>query len=134
MFDAVAVHKDEVETLPDGASVLAGNAHSEVQALVFEVPGGSTFWGVQYHPEFDLREIGAIGRRYGETLVAEGFFATAADADRYADVTATLQADPGRRDLAWLIGADADVLDETVRLAEIRNWILDQVLPRRAGR
>ncbi|NNG04201.1 MAG: type 1 glutamine amidotransferase [Inquilinus sp.] len=134
VFDAVAVHKDEVVALPAGTTVLAGNGHSEVQALEFSVPGGSTFWGVQYHPEFDLREISAIARRYGTALTEEGFFADAADADRYAEMTAALQADPGRRDLAWLLGADADVLDGHVRLAEIRNWIMRQVLPRLADR
>ena len=50
VFDAVAVHLDEVSRLPDGAVVLSCNGHSPVQALEFSVPGGSTFWGVQYQP------------------------------------------------------------------------------------
>ena len=129
VFDAVAVHMDEVSRLPPAAAVLATNAHSAVQALDFTVPGGSTFWGVQYHPEFDLRDIGVIARRYGKALIEEGFFADAEAAEQYAEMTATVQADPGRTDIAWLLGADADVLDESVRLAEIRNWIQTMVIP-----
>lgn len=134
VFDAVAVHKDEVSRLPAGATVLSSNSHSTVQAVEFSAPGGSTFWGVQYHPEFDLRDIGIIAKRYGPALVNEGFFADAAGADEFRELTAVLQADPGRSDIAWLLGADADVLDESVRLAEIRNWIHYQVIPFKARR
>lgn len=134
VFDAVAVHMDEVSRLPSGASVLASNAHSEVQALEFTVPDGSTVWGVQYHPEFDLRDIGVIAKRYGPALVDEGFFADAEATDRFAEMAAALQADPSRSDIAWLLGADADVLDESVRLAELRNWIQTMVIPAMAGR
>ena len=134
VFDAVAVHLDEVSRLPAGATVLAGNHHSPVQALEFQVPGGSTFWGVQYHPEFDLRDIGVIARRYGNALIDEGFFADAEAADRFAALAATVRDDPGRRDIAWLLGADADVLDPHIRLAEIRNWIHHQAIPFMARR
>lgn len=134
VFDAVTVHLDEVARLPDGAAVLAGNPHSAVQALAFSIPGGGTFWGVQYHPEFDLADIGVIARRYGKALIAEGFFADANAAERFVEMALALQADPGRGDLAWLLGADADVLDEKVRLAELRNWIHGQVIPFRAAR
>ena len=134
VFDAVAVHKDEVSRLPAGATVLSANGHSAVQAAEFSIPGGSTFWGVQYHPEFDLRDIGVIAKRYGKALIDEGFFADEAATDRFVELATALQADPGRGDLAWLLGADADVLDETVRLAEIRNWIHHQVIPFKAER
>ncbi len=134
VFDAVAVHVDEVTRLPAGAVVLSGNGHSAVQAVAFSVPGGSTFWGVQYHPEFDLRDIGVIARRYGKALIGEGFFHDAEAMERFVDMAVTLQAEPGRSDLAWLLGADADVLDDAVRLAEIRNWVHNLVIPSMASR
>ena len=90
VFDAIAVHKDEVSRLPEGATVLACNGHSAVQALEFSVPGGSTFWGVQYHPEFDLRDIGVISRRYGPALVEEGFFADLDAVEQFVATTGTL--------------------------------------------
>ncbi|MBT3787568.1 MAG: type 1 glutamine amidotransferase [Alphaproteobacteria bacterium] len=63
VFDAVSIHLDEVTRLPENAIVLAGNAMSEVQAIEIR-RGNHLFWGVQYHPEFDLGEITAIMQRY----------------------------------------------------------------------
>jgi GMP synthase (glutamine-hydrolysing) len=40
-----------------------------------------------------------------------------------------LYQDPGRKDLAWLLGIDEDVMNEDIRLAEVRNWIEQLVLP-----
>ncbi|MCR9124676.1 MAG: type 1 glutamine amidotransferase [Rhodobacteraceae bacterium] len=50
-FAVPCVHRDEVETMPPGAVVLARNDHSPVQAFAYE-RGGVRFWGVQYHPEY----------------------------------------------------------------------------------
>lgn len=47
-FPAHVVHKQSVRTLPEGAVLLAGNAHEPHQA--FRV--GPAAWGVQFHPEF----------------------------------------------------------------------------------
>jgi GMP synthase (glutamine-hydrolysing) len=46
----------------------------------------------------------------------------------------TLEADPGRRDIAWRLGLDAHVLDPLLRAAEFGNWLRAKVLPRRAER
>jgi GMP synthase (glutamine-hydrolysing) len=51
-FDAPCTHRDEVVRLLKGAIRLAGNSHSEVQAFACEGDGMS-FWGMQYHPEFE---------------------------------------------------------------------------------
>src|SRR4030095_2114526 len=73
-FDAVTVHLDEVETLAPDTSVLALNAMAGVQAAEV-LCNGTVAWGVQYHPEYSLRELAAIVRRTGVRLVEEGFFA-----------------------------------------------------------
>ncbi len=52
------VHRDEVVRLPGGAELLAGNAHSNVQAFAYE-RDGVKFWGMQYHPEFTPEFVGA---------------------------------------------------------------------------
>ena len=57
-FSVPCIHRDEVQTPPDGAVVLAGNAHSPVQAMAYEVQG-ITFWGAQYHPEYTAASMGA---------------------------------------------------------------------------
>jgi len=63
-----------------------------------------------------------------------GFYADRAAAIDYADSLDVLQQDPSRRDLAWLLGLDADVLDPEIRCCEIANWIERQVIPYRTAR
>jgi GMP synthase-like glutamine amidotransferase len=60
-------HRDEVASLPPGAVVLAVNDFG-LQAASFTYGRGS-FWGVQYHPEYDYSDIAGTAERYGETLV-----------------------------------------------------------------
>ncbi len=40
-----------------------------------------------------------------------------------------LHRDPARRDIAWLLGIDDDVMNEDVRRLEVRNWVRRLVLP-----
>ncbi len=122
-FDALASHRDEVTSLPAGAELLAGNHHSPVQALSIERDGGQ-FWGVQYHPEFDLETIATLIRLRGDTLLAEGFFKDAQDVERYTDKLIALYRDLDRRDsLAWQLGITPDVLNPACRHREIHNWL-----------
>lgn len=132
VFSACAIHFDEVESLPPGALVLAGNAMSRVQAA--EIPwSGGTFWGVQYHPEFDIAEIGRYGLRYAESLTREGIFASPAEGAAWGEACALLK-DTGRPDLAWRLGVDGDILDDARRLRELVNWLEALVLPRATRR
>jgi GMP synthase (glutamine-hydrolysing) len=127
-FDAPAVHTDEVGEKPKGMVVTATNAHSEVQAAEIR-HGKSVFWGVQYHPEFTLDEMAGIFTRYGKVLVEEGPFQNLDQLKAHAEDLKTLQKNPSRKDIAWRLGYDADVLDPARRLTEIRNWIEKLVLP-----
>ena len=133
VFDAPAVHTDEVGEKPDGMTVTATNAFSEVQAAEIR-HGKSVFWGVQYHPEFTLAEMAAIIRRYGKVLVDEGPFRDLDQLGRHAADLSDLQDDPARTEIAWRLGYDIDVLDPDTRLAEIRNWLERLVLPTMSGR
>jgi GMP synthase (glutamine-hydrolysing) len=128
-FDAIAVHMDEVTVLPPGASVLASNAVSMVQAAEIRFKAG-TFWGTQYHPEYDLNEIATVVLRYGERLVQAGFFADMATLTRFVTDLRSLHANPMRNDLAWLYGLGQDVLDPQRRHLELKQWLNLQVLPR----
>jgi GMP synthase (glutamine-hydrolysing) len=125
-FDAPAIHGDEVVRLPPDATVTAWNAMSQVQAAEIRHDGG-VFWGVQYHPEFTLRDIAFILRRYGQTLVDEGFFADLAALESHAAELSTLAADSARTDIAWRLGLGADILRPELRLREIANWVAGQV-------
>ncbi|MGL4324814.1 MAG: type 1 glutamine amidotransferase [Beijerinckiaceae bacterium] len=127
-WDAPAIHLDEVAVLPGDAMVLARNAMSDVQAAEFS-HGGGVFWGVQYHPEFSLREIATIMRRRAEVLVGEGFARTVEAFRDHCDALAALHDDPARRDIAWVMGLDEQVLDPLRRMTEIGNFIEHRVKP-----
>lgn len=126
VFDSPCVHADEVTDLPPDCTVLAANGHSAVQAMEIHHDGGS-FWGVQYHPEFDLAYMAHILRRYRHVFDREGFYRDAVLADQVQDAFDGLAADSKRRDLAWSLGIDGDVLDPSRRLIELRNWLATQV-------
>ena len=127
-FDALCSHEDEVETLPAGATVLASNAVSRVQAAEI-ADGVKSFWGVQYHPEFDLPMIATLLEMRAESLAKEGMLTRADDATPMAADLRALGADSSRHDLAWRYGVTPDVLDATTRRREFGNWLAQKVLP-----
>ncbi|MGJ4950936.1 type 1 glutamine amidotransferase [Bradyrhizobium sp. HKCCYLS20291] len=122
VFDAPAIHSDIVTKLPPDVTVTARNAMSEVQAAEIR-SGRGRFWGVQYHPEFSPQDIAWVLLLIGQPLVNEGFFADAAELERYASDLALLQHHRHRRDILWRLGLDQDIADDRQRQAEIINWI-----------
>lgn len=132
-FDAPTVHLDEVAVLPPDVVVTATSAATSVQAAEIRHAGG-LFWGVQYHPEYTLFDIAATLRRYGGRLVEEGFYRAPEDVQAHAESFEALHRDVKRRDIAWRLGIDHDLLDERMRLSEIANWLSDCVRPAKARR
>jgi GMP synthase (glutamine-hydrolysing) len=128
-FEAPTIHRDEIASLPAGATLLASNDFG-VQAAAF-THGRGTAWGVQYHPEYDYRDIAAAAERYGQTLVTEGMFEGRAALAAFAADLRALQADPADAPLLWKYGLGPAMRDEALRLLEIRNWLQTQVLSRR---
>jgi GMP synthase (glutamine-hydrolysing) len=133
VFNAPTVHLDEVETLGQGMTVLASNDVSAVQSADIRTARGLA-WGVQYHPEYPLRELAVIVRRIGARLIEEGFFADEQEMRDFARDLDALDRDPGSKRLAWRHGVSGNVLDKKLRTSEIANWIEFQVLPTRAKR
>jgi GMP synthase (glutamine-hydrolysing) len=129
VFEAPTIHRDEIATLPPGAVVLAGNDFG-VQAAAFRYGRGS-FWGVQYHPEYDYVDIAAAAERYGQTLVTEGMFRDVPELAAFASDLRALQANPCDMPLLWKHGLGAAMRIEALRLVEIRNWLDAVVRPRR---
>jgi GMP synthase (glutamine-hydrolysing) len=127
-FEAPTVHRDEIATLPAGAAMLAVNDFG-VQAACFTHRRG-TFWGVQYHPEYDYVDIAAAAERYGATLVEEGMFRDAPALAAFAAELRALQVNPSDATLLWKHGLGPAMRSEALRLLEIRNWLEGQVLPR----
>jgi len=128
VFDAFISHDDEVTALPENGVLLASNDYSRVQALSVTHEAGP-FWAVQYHPEYDLHEMGRLVYCRREKLTRHGFFPDVETAIAYADDLEALHQDPSRKDIAWKLGIDADVMNEDVRIQEVRNWIVYLVQP-----
>jgi GMP synthase (glutamine-hydrolysing) len=133
VFNAPTVHLDEVATLAPGMVVLASNEVSQVQSAEIRV-NGVTAWGVQYHPEYPLREVAAIARRIGKRLIGEGFFTDEHDLKNFWSDLDALDRDPADKRLAWKHGISKNVLDQAMRVSEVTNWIEFQVLPTRVKR
>ncbi len=128
VFDAFISHDDEITHLPPSGLLLASNSHTQVQAVSVTHNGG-VFWGLQYHPEYDLHELARLCYCRKQKLTDRGFFSDLDAAQAYVDRLEALHQDPGRKDIAWLLGIDQDVMNPDIRRAEVRNWIDLLVLP-----
>ena len=128
-FDGFIMHLDEVTRLPAGASLLAGNAHTQVQALAVRKDAG-VFWATQYHPEYNLLEMGRLIAARAKPLVAEGFFDREEDVRDHAEKMMTLHRRPQSVNLRTALAVGEAILNPEIREQELRNWIDLQVLPR----
>ena len=129
VFDALCVHQDEVTALPQGAVLLAGNRMSAVQAVALR-DGPRSFWGVQYHPEYDLLQISAMFRRNAARLVERGLFPDEAAAIAFTADLRALHDDPARKGIAWRYGISEDIIDPNRHRIEFANWLQAEVAPR----
>jgi len=132
-FDAPAVHGDEVDRLPEGATLIASNRVTGVQAAEIRFDRG-IFWGVQYHPELSLEEVAAALRRQSDDLIEHQLARAPDDVEQTATLIDALAREPERVDLAWRLGLDEQVTDPAQRRRELRNFIDHLVTPVRAER
>lgn len=121
-WDAPAVHSDEVEHLPKGATLLASNHVTRVQAVEIRHDKG-IFWGVQYHPELAMGEIAVALRRQADSLVSAGLADTPEEVGERADLLERLHHEPERRSLRWRLGVDGEFADEPGRRREMINFL-----------
>jgi GMP synthase (glutamine-hydrolysing) len=128
VFEAVTVHRDEIAQLPPDAVELARNEMGLQGAEIRH--GRGVFWGVQYHPEYSFNEIAATTLRYGDVLVTEGLFRDHLELDAYAGELRELQASPQDLRLTWRHGLGPAMREPALKLAEISNWLQQQVLRR----
>lgn len=133
VFDAFISHVDEITHLPPGAVNLGGNVFTEVQSVSVVYKGG-VFWGLQYHPEYDLHEMARLTWCRIDKLMKLGFFQDREAGEEYVRLLEALHQDEGRFDLAWMLGIDDDVTNPDVRQLEVRNWIEQLVIPTMVAR
>jgi len=121
-WDAPAIHGDEVERLPDDATLLASNAVTRIQAAEIRHDGG-VFWGVQYHPELAPGEIAVALRRQASDLIDAGLADTTDDVEVRAAQLDILHDHPERRSIHWALGIDAQFAQESNRRIELSNFL-----------
>jgi GMP synthase (glutamine-hydrolysing) len=127
VFEAITVHRDDIEQLPEGAVELA---HNDMGLQAIELRhGAGSFWGVQYHPEYSFSEIAATALRYGAALIEDHLFADHAELEAFVADLRALMRDPRNRRLTWKHGLGPALQEESCKLAELRNWLELQVLP-----
>ncbi|MBL0713075.1 MAG: type 1 glutamine amidotransferase [Desulfosarcina sp.] len=126
-FDGFIMHLDEVTRLPPGATLLAVNAHTRVQALEVR-QGQGVFWATQYHPEYNFLEMGRLIAARAKPLVNEGFFEREEDVKTHAGRMMALHRDPREENLRAALAVGEDILDPSIREQELRNWIDHLVL------
>lgn len=121
-WDAAAIHTDEVDTLPIGATLLAGNDVTQVQALEIR-HGAGIFWGVQYHPELAPGEIAAAIRRQAASIVEAGLAGDTTAVERRAELLDRIHRDPHDVSARWELGVDGEFAEEDRRRTELTNFI-----------
>lgn len=122
VFDAFEMHLDEVVKLPENTEILATNNHTRVQAVEVYTGKGS-FFGTQYHPEYNLFEMARLIKARAEALVKENFFQNTNQVIEYADKLNQLQDNPLSLELRKELNIGDSVLDTKIKEQELRNWI-----------
>jgi GMP synthase (glutamine-hydrolysing) len=122
VFDGFIMHLDEVTRLPDGTPLLATNEHTHIQAAIIE-RGAAAFWTTQYHPEYNLHEMGRLIAARAKALVREGFFPDEGAVATYAARMKELAANPDSAELRAELDVGDDILDPQIRQVELRNWL-----------
>ncbi len=117
-FDAFIMHLDIVTRLPAGVPLLATNEHSPVQAAII-----GNFWATQYHPEYNLHEMGRLIAARGAALVREGIFPDEPAVAAHAAKMKALAADPDSAELRAELRVGDDIIDPRIREVELRNWL-----------
>ena len=122
------MHRDDIESLPEGALVLAGNDMG-LQALGGALREGAAAGACNTTLSTASARLTATALRYGATLIEEQLFADRAELEAFVAELRALMRDPGDRRLTWKHGLGPALQDESCKLAELRNWLQLQVLP-----
>ena len=109
-FKAFSVHSDEVIKLPDYATILAKNSHSDVQALAIK-HRKTDFFGVQYHPEFTIEDMAFTARYASVKLIKDGFFKSDEDIEVFV------------ANLEQKNNLPESISDYSLHTQEVRYWI-----------
>ncbi|MCP4360188.1 MAG: type 1 glutamine amidotransferase [Chloroflexi bacterium] len=127
-FNGFIMHLDEVCGIPEGATVLATNEHTDVQAITVKHSNGE-FWSTQYHPEFTLYEMAQLIGARKEAIVKEGFFKNESEMESLVNDMITLSKEPNNAELRQKLNIGDSILDDDIRQKEVHNWVEYLVVP-----
>ncbi len=122
VYDGFIMHLDEVVKLPENTEILAGNKHTKVQAIEVYSDKGS-FFGTQYHPEYNLFEMARLIKARAKALVDEQFFQNFDQVTEYTQKLKKLHKESESSILGKELDIGAGVLDPKIREQELRNWL-----------
>lgn len=108
-FESLCIHYDEISIAPKDAIVLATNEHSAVQAMQFDYKN-SSFFGVQYHPEFTPIVMAKVIRFLKDDLIFKGHYSDSAKAQEEISVLES-------KNLA------TEIINYKLHTQEIKNWL-----------
>ncbi|MEN8117108.1 MAG: type 1 glutamine amidotransferase [Bacteroidota bacterium] len=128
VFDGFISHDDMITKLPEGATSLASNDFTQIQAVEVKHENG-VFWATQYHPEYNLHEVARLIIAREEKLTREGYFNNHKDMVEYVEQLETIYIDNSRKDLKWKLAIDNDLLSDEIRELEFVNWLNKMVIP-----
>ena len=106
VFDAFASHVDHITTKPSQSILLADNNYS-IQALAT-----NSFWGTQYHPEFNFSYTGNILKARKNILIDEKCFSK-----NHLDNIISAYEKPNEKSFSQ------SLLDDKIRKTELSNWL-----------
>ncbi|MCM4167675.1 Gamma-glutamyl-L-1-hydroxyisopropylamide hydrolase [Arenibacter antarcticus] len=109
-YSALCIHYDEVAQVPENALILASNSHSKVQAMSFDFKKGS-FFGVQYHPEFNTSEMALIATFLSQKLIDSKAFGSMEDVQEFCLL------------LREQNGIPKEIIDYQLHTQEIMAWL-----------
>jgi GMP synthase (glutamine-hydrolysing) len=122
VYDGFIMHLDEVVKLPENTEILAGNKHTKVQAIEVYSDKGS-FFGTQYHPEYNLFEMARLIKARAKALVDEQFFQNFDQVTEYTQKLKKLHKESESSILGKELDIGVGVLDPKIREQELRNWL-----------
>jgi GMP synthase (glutamine-hydrolysing) len=85
--------------------------------------GSASYWATQYHPEYNLYEMGRLIAARAEALVCEGHFPNEEAVAEYARNMIALHNDPVNQALRDSLEIGDDIIDPEIRELELRNWL-----------
>ncbi len=127
VYDGFVSHDDIITTLPEGATILAGNDFAPVQAVEVKHKKG-VFWATQYHPEYNLELMANLIPAREGVLIKQGFFNNHEDMVTYTKDLKAVHNNPSRKDLRWKYDIDNSILSDEIREAEFVNWLKNMII------